>query len=171
MKLSDDLSVFDDKHKQDSSLLSGNTESLSASAGGLGSLTSNLESPVVSKTSMVLGLSHSLKILSHSGIHLIGDLMHPGTSLWVLLSVEEPLWDVILDGSGKDIIDSVDFFLGDFTRSLIGVDLSDLKGKEGESSTNTSDLSKTEWSLLFTVDVCVLNSKNVDELVWVLQYQ
>ena len=55
--------------------------------------------------------------------------------------------------------------------SLIAVNLSDLKGKNGESSTETSDLSKTEWSLLFTVDVCVLHSENVYELVWVLKNQ
>ena len=109
-----DLAVFEDKHKH-GSLLSGNTEGLSASTGGLGSLTSNLESPEVSETSMVLALSESLKILSHHGIKLIGDQLGPLSGSWVLLSVKEPFWDVVLNWSGKNIVDSVDFFLSDLT--------------------------------------------------------
>ena len=120
---------------------------------------------------MVLGLSHSLKILSHHGIETVGDELLESTSFWVLLSVEEPLWDVIFGWSGNDVVDFGDFSFVHFSRSLIAVNLSDLKGKDGESSTETSDLSKTEWSLLFTVDVCVLHSENVHELVWILQYQ
>ena len=165
------MDVFEDKHKHSYSLLSGNTKGLSASTSGLGSLTSDFESPEMSKTSMVLALSKSLKIFSHHSVKLIGDQLGPGSVSWVLLSVHEPLWDVVLDRSGKNIVDSVDFFLSDLTGSFVGVHLSDFKGKECESSSNTSNLSKTEWSLLFTVDVCVLNSENMDELVWVLQYQ
>ena len=49
--------------------------------------------------------------------------------------------------------------------------MSDLEAKDCESSTDTLDLSETEWSLLFTVDVCVLHSQDVSEFVRVLQYQ
>ena len=153
---------------QTCSLLSGNTEGLSASTGGLGSLSSNSVSPVMSETSMVLGLSHSLKILSHHGIQVVGNELGVTSVLWVLLSVEEPLWDVVIGWSSDDITDGLDFFFVQFSRSLIAVNLSDFKSKDGESSTETSNLSKTEWSLLFTVDVCVLHSENVHELVWVL---
>ena len=109
-------------------LLLGDTEGLSASTSGLGSLTSDSDAPEVSETSMVLALSKSLKILSHHSIKLIGDQLRPVSVSWVLLSVEEPFWDVVFDRSGKNIADSVDFFLGDFTGSLVTVDLSDLKG-------------------------------------------
>ena len=54
------------------SLLSGDTEGLTASTGGLGSLSSDSMAPVMSETSVVLGLSHSLKILSESGVELVG---------------------------------------------------------------------------------------------------
>ena len=119
---------------------------------------------------MVLGLSHSLKILSHHGIQSVGNELGETSSLWVLLSVKEPLWNVVLSWSGNDVVDFGDFFFVHLSGSLIAVNLSDLKGKNGESSTETSDLSKTERSLLFTVDVCVLHSENVHELVWILQY-
>ena len=153
------------------SLLSGNTEGLTASTGGLGSLSSNSVTPVMSETSMVLGFSHSLKILSHVGIEVVGNELGPVSMLWVLLSVEEPLWDVVVSWSGNDVVNSFDLSLVQLTGSFIAVNLSDFEGKDRESSTKTSDLSKTEWSLLFTVDVCVLDSKNVHELVWILQYQ
>ena len=131
-------------------------------------MSSNLDTPVVSETSMVLGLSHSLKILSHHGIQVVGNELGVTSILWVLLSVEEPLWNVVIGWSSDDITDGLDFFFVQFSRSLIAVNLSDFKSKDGESSTETSNLSKTEWSLLFTVDVCVLHSENVHELVWVL---
>ena len=153
---------------QTCSLLSGNTESFTASTGGLGSLSSNSVSPVMSETSMVLGLSHSLEIFSHHGIQVVGNELSPSSVLWVLLSVEEPLWDVVIGWSGNDIGDGLDFFFIQFSGSLVKVNLSDFESKDGESSTETSDLSKTEWSLLFTVDVCVLHSKNMSEFVWVL---
>ena len=153
------------------SLLSGNTEGLTASTGGLGSLSSDSVTPVVSKTSMVLGFSHSLKILSHHGIQVVGNELGPVSVLWVLLSVEEPFWDVVVNWSSDDVVNSLDFILVHFSRSFVAVDLSDFEGENGESSSETSDLSETERSLLFTVDVCVLDSKNVHELVWILQYQ
>ena len=153
------------------SLLSGDTEGLTASTGGLGSLSSDSMAPVMSETSVVLGLSHSLKILSHHGIQVVGDELGPVAMLWVLLSVQEPLWDVVVSWSGDDVVNSLDLLLIELTGSLVEVDLSDFEGESGESSTETSDLSKTEWGLLFTVDVCVLDSENVHELVWILQYQ
>ena len=134
-------------------------------------MSSNFHTPEVSKTSVLLGLSHSLKIFSEEGIKLIGNELTPGAVSWVMLSVQEPLWDVVLEWSGKDVVDLSDLLFVDFTGSLVEVDLGNLHGKEGKSSSNTSDLSETEWSLLFTVDVCVLNSKNMLKFVWILQNQ
>ena len=120
---------------------------------------------------MVLALSKSLQVLSEDGIKLVADKMGVGALSGVLLSVEEPLGDVVLVGASNDVINAVDLLLGDLSRSLVDVDLGDLEGKSGESSSNTADLSKTERSLLFTVDVCILHSQNVSELVGILQYQ
>ena len=134
-------------------------------------MSSDLDAPVVSETSVVLGLSHSLEILSETGIQVVGDELAPETILWVLLSVEEPLWNVVLSWSGDNVVDDLDLLLIHLAGSLVDIDLSDLEGKNGESSTDTFDLSETEWSLLFTVDVCVLHSEDVSEFVRVLQYQ
>ena len=88
--------------------------------------------------------------------------------LWILLSVQEPFWDVVFSWSREDVIDSLDLILVHFTTSHVAVDLSDFKRENSKSSTDTSDLSKTEWCLLFTVDICVLHSQNVSEFCWIL---
>ena len=119
---------------------------------------------------MVLSLSHSLDILSETGIQVVRNEMSPGTFFGVLLSVQEPLWNVVLGWSRQDVRNDLDLFLDHLAGSLVNVDLSNLESKSGKSSTDTFDLSETEWSLLFTVDVCVLHSQNVSEFVRVLQY-
>ena len=91
------------------------------------------------------------------------------TISWVLLSVQEPFWDVVVSWSSHDISDLLALILGDLTGSLVDVDLGDLEGQERETATNTTDLSEAEWSLLFTVQVCVLHTKNVLEVVWILK--
>ena len=130
-------------------------------------MTSDSNTPMMSKTSMLLGFPHSLEILSHVGIELVGNKLSVLAISWVLLSIQEPFWDVVLGWSGDDITDGLNLVVSDLSSSLVGVDLSDLEGKEGKSSTETSDLSETEWSLLFTVQVGVLHTKNVLEVVWI----
>ena len=51
--------------------------------------------------------------------------------------------------------------------SLVWVDLGNLEGQERKSPTETSDLSEAEWGLLFTVQVGVLHTKDVLEVVWI----
>ena len=116
---------------------------------------------------MLLDLSHSLEILSQHGIELVGNKLRVLTVSWVVLSVEEPLWNVVIGWSSDDVGDLLDFIVGDLTGSLGAVDLSNLEGQERKSSTNTSDLSETEWCLLFTTQVGVLNTKNVLEFSWI----
>jgi len=114
---------------------------------------------------MVLGLSHSLEILSQHGIEVVGNQLGELATSWVLLSIKEPFWDVVVGWSGNDVIHSLDFIFGHFTGSLVNLNLGDFEGKESKSSTDTLDLTKSEGSLLFTVDVCVLDSQNMLKFV------
>ena len=118
---------------------------------------------------MLLGLSHSLEIHSHFGIELIGNKLGVCSCSWVSLSVEEPLWNVVVSWSGKNVIDGLNFIISDLASSLINVDLGDLEDQESKSSTDTSDLSETEGHLLFTVQVGVQDTKNVLEVIWILK--
>ena len=107
--------------------------------------------PVVSETSVLLGLSHSLEILTHDGIDLIGDELSIGTFTGIPLSVEEPLGDIVIGGSSNDVRDVLDLFFGQLTSSLVDVDGGLLESEDGESSTNTLDLTEAERSLLLTI--------------------
>ena len=119
---------------------------------------------------MLLDLSHSLEVLSHHGVKLVGNKLGVAGISGVVLSVEEPLGDVVVGGSGDDVRDLLDLVVGDLTSSLVAVDLGNLEGEERESSSETSDLSEAERSLLFTVQVSVLDTKNVLEVVRVSDY-
>ena len=79
-----------------SSLLLGNTESLSCSSGGLSFLTSDLESPEVAETSMVANFLHALQIFSESGVDHVGVELRIGSVFNAPLSVQEPLWNSVV---------------------------------------------------------------------------
>jgi len=83
------------------------------------------------------------------------------------LSIEEPFWDVVLGWSLEDVINYLDLLFVHFSASQIAVNLGDFENENRESSSDTPDLSQTEWSFLFTSDVCVLHSKNVLEFRWI----
>ena len=73
------------------SLLLGNTESLSSTAGRLGLLTSDLDAKVMAETSVLTGLLHALQVFSESGVDHVGNQLRVGSVLDASLSVEEPL--------------------------------------------------------------------------------
>lgn len=89
------------------SLLSGDSESSTSSAGRLGLLTSDLEAPEVSQTSVGSDLLQSFQVLSELGINTVGDELRPGAFADVSLSVQEPLGDVVVGGLGKDVVDLI----------------------------------------------------------------
>ena len=78
------------------SLLPGNTEGLTGSAGGLGSLTLDLEVPEVTETSMLACSLHALQVLSEFSINHVRVCLRPGAVLDAPLSVQEPLWNSVI---------------------------------------------------------------------------
>ena len=78
-------------------------------------MTSDLDTPEVSETSVVLRFSHSLEVLSVDGIKTVGNKVVPSSGLGAFLSVHEPLGNVVLARSGKNVVDSGDLLLSDFT--------------------------------------------------------
>ena len=78
------------------SLLFGDTEGLSGTAGGLGLLTADLYAEVVTETSVLAGLLHALKIFSESGVNHVGVNLTVASILDASLSVQEPFGDSVL---------------------------------------------------------------------------
>ena len=150
------------------SLLLGDTEGLSGSAGGLGLLTSNLDAKVVTETSVLTGLLHTLKIFSKSGIDHVGDELGVGTVLKAPLSVEEPHGDTVLLWLGDNIGNLFNISLSELTGALVKVDLGNLHDQDGKTSTKSLDDSKREGGLLLSVNVGVLHTQDVNEIVSIL---
>ena len=59
-------------------------------------LTSDLDSPEMSKTSVGSNLLQSFEILSELGIESVGDELGPGSVSDISLSVQEPFGDVVI---------------------------------------------------------------------------
>jgi len=78
------------------SLLLGDSEGLSSSTSGFGSLTSDFDVPVMTETSMLADLLHALKIFSESGVNDVGNQLSVGSILDATLSVQEPLWNAVI---------------------------------------------------------------------------
>ena len=147
------------------SLLLGDTESSSSSARGLGVLTLDSESPEVSQTSVLLHLLHSLEVLSQLGVEGHGDQLVVGAISGVSLSVQVPLGNVEVSGSVHDVVDFFDFGLSKLSGSFVKVDLGDLEEQVGEPPSDTLDGSESKLNLVFSVNVSVLDTEDVDEII------
>jgi hypothetical protein len=71
----------------------------------------------------------------------------------------------LTEGLGDDVSNLLNFSFGEFAGTLGGVDLCDTENEEGEAATETLDDTETESSLMLTVDVGVLHTQNVLEIV------
>ena len=134
-------------------------------------MTTDLDAQVVTETSVLAGLLHALEILTESGVHHVGDKLGVGTVLEAALSVQEPVWDAVLSWLGDNIGNLFNISFGQFTSTLVQVDLGNLEGQDGKTSTKTLDDSQREWGFLFSVNVGVLHTQDVHELVGVLDYK
>ena len=78
---------------------------------------------------------------------------------------------LLTDGLGDDVVDLLDFNFGELTSALGGVDLRNAEHQKGESAAETLDDAETESSLLLAINVGVLHTQNVLEIVSVLNNQ
>lgn len=96
-------------------LLLADTDGSSSSAGGLGVLSSDTETPVVTKTSMGTDLLQSLQIFTELAVHLVSKDLGVLAIGDVTLSVEEPGGNLVLGWVLDDGDNSLELFRGDFT--------------------------------------------------------
>jgi len=97
------------------SLLLADTNGPAPSAGGLGVLSTNTQTPVVPQTSVCTDLLQALQILTELAVHTVcKDLVVLAIDN-VALTVEEPGWDLVLGWVLDDGDDSLQLFGGDFT--------------------------------------------------------
>jgi len=102
-------------------LLLGDTDGPSPSAGGLGVLTTDTETPVVSETSVRADLLQSLEVVTELGVDTVGEDLEVLAVDNVALSVEEPGWDLVLHWVLDDGDNALEFFRGEFTSAVLFV--------------------------------------------------
>lgn len=128
---------------------------LTTTGSGLGVLTSDLQAPEVSDTSVSSDLLQSLQVISQLRLQTVSKNVDVLTGDLVLLSVQEPSWDLVLAWVLHDGDDSLQLFLGQLTGTLVQVNVSLLTDQVRVSSTDTSNLGQGVHDLDSTIDVGV----------------
>lgn len=146
---------------------------------GLGVLTTDSQAPRVTQTTMDTGLHHTLEILTELVIQVVGKELAELTILNVLLTIEEPVGDLVLARVLHDGDNTLKISLIKLTGTtkrvnnlfgprrkfvpLGGVNLSLAADKSGETATTTADGGQGEDDLLTTVNVGVENTEDMLE--------
>lgn len=126
-------------------------------------LTSHLQTPEVSDTSVSSDLLQSLQVVSQLGLHVVGQDMVVLAVNLVLLSVQEPSWDLVVGWVLHDGDNSLQLFLGQLTGTLLQVNVGLLAHQVGVSSAHTSDLGQGVHDLDSTINVGVQQTQDVLE--------
>merc|ERR1719453_3011788 len=108
-------------------------------SGGLGVLTTNLESPEVTETTVVAAPFHALKIFTESPHQVVGESVAGLAGLEFTLSVQEPSRDLKLKRVGQDGDDLIDLIDGHFTSTLVQIDIALLADQVPHALANSGD--------------------------------
>jgi len=98
-------------------LLLGDTNDTTATAGSLGVLTTDTDAPVVTETTVSTDLLEAFQVLTHLVVKTVGQQLSVLAIDKVLLSVEEPLRDLVLSGVLHDGDEALELFVGKLTSS------------------------------------------------------
>jgi len=115
-------------HKADSSysanalttLLLGNTNSPTPSSSRLRVLSTNTETPVVTKTTMSADLLQTFQILTKLGVDTVGQNLRVLAIDDITLAIEEPGWDFVLSWVLDDGDNSLELLGRKFTSTAVG---------------------------------------------------
>lgn len=141
-------------------LLLGHTDRTAAAAGGLGVLTADAETPVVTETAVGADLLEALEIVAELGGDAVGEDLAVLAVDDVTLSVEEPRGDLVLGGVLDDGDDTLELFGGELTGALIQVDIGLLAHNVGVTTTDTTNLGERVHDLFLTTNVGVQKTEN-----------
>jgi len=161
-----DLKQKCQKRKVLSVLLLGYTDSSAATSGGLGVLSTNPEAPVMTKSPMCSDLLQPLEILTQLVVKTVGQDLAEFSVFNILLSVQEPVRDLVLAGVVHNRNHTLNLLFCQFTRSFGHVNICLLANDVRESTSATLNSCHREQDLVSPIDVCVHDTKNVLELFW-----
>jgi len=131
----------------------------------LGVLTTNLESPEVTETSVVAASLHALEIHTEGTVQVIGGKVNGLTILKILASVQEPGRDLELKRRGHDRDDLVHVIGGQLTSALVQVDIALLADQVCHAAADTLDGGQGVHDLLASIDVGIAHTQDVLEVL------
>lgn len=124
-------------------LLLADTDGASTTTGGLGVLTADTETPVVTETTVGADLLQALEILTDLAVEGVGDDLGVLAIGDVALSVEEPGGDLVLGGALEDGDDTLELFGGEFTSAV--------ESRKVNLAVLVSPALSNSWCLLFSL--------------------
>merc|ERR1719464_48513 len=145
-------------------LLLGHTHGLSLVSSGLGVLTSNTETPVVTEPTVSSDLLEALKILTELVVEDVGHDLGGLAVLDVALPVQEPVGNLVLTGVLDDGDQPLDLLLAQLSGPPVQGDVCLLQTDVGVPTSNSLDGGHGEHDARLTVDVGVENTKDVLEV-------
>lgn len=128
-------------------------------------LTADTETPVVTETTMVTDLLQTLKILTHLAVKTVGQDLGVLAINNILLSVKEPVGNLVLAGVLQDGDNALQFFVGQLSGSLVEINIGLLASNVGITTANTLDGSQSNHNLVLTINVGVEETQNVLKLL------
>ena len=144
-------------------LLGSNTHSASTTTSGLGVLTTNTETEGVTNTTVGTDLLQAFHIFTELVVESVRQELAVLAILAILLTIEEPVWDLVLTRVLHDGDDAFKVSIIDFTSALAHVNFSLAADETSVTATATFDGSQGELNLLLTVNVGVEDTQNVLE--------
>lgn len=147
-------------------LLLRHTDGTSATTGGLRVLTTDTESPVVAHTTVSMDTLQSFQIFTQLRVDVGRRQLHVLAIDDILLSVQEPVRDLVVTGVRDDGDDLLNLLVGALTGALERIDIGLLQHNMGITPANTLDGGQRNRNGALTIDVGAQHTENVLELLW-----
>merc|ERR1719419_613325 len=124
-------------------------------------LSTHFESPMMTQTTMTSGFLPFLEILSEFCCQLMSVEVQWFSSLHILLSVEEPIGNVVLSGILDNRLHLFNLRLGHLSCSLSDINLSFTTNQCRKSSANASNFGQCDWRWLSALYIRIQYTQNV----------
>ena len=132
-------------------------------------LTPDAKTPPVTETPVTPDLLQTLEILTELVVKTVGQQLGESSIPLVLLSVEEPVGDLVLARVLHDGHDLLDFLFSQFSCPLADIDISFLADLGGETLAHPLDAGESKGDVPLAIDVGVKDTQDVLEFFW--EYQ
>lgn len=113
---------------------------------------------------MSTDLLQALEIVTEFGVDTVGENLRVFTIDDIALTIEEPGWDLVLGGVLDDGDNSLEFFRGELTGTLVEINIGLLANQVAVSTSNTLYLGQGVHDLLLSFNVCIEQTQNVLEV-------